>query len=133
MGRGSFARGVSRDALKAAGIEVKPGDFGSDLEAALANAVHLAGLPRPEREAEIVPGRKWRSDFFWPDARLIVECEGGTYSGGRHVRGKGFAEDAAKYNHLTLLGYRVIRVTGAHIASGEAVRWIEWGLEGHHV
>lgn len=106
-----------------------PDPDGTPLERALADAVHLAGLPRPEREVQLVPGRKFRSDFYWPAARLIVEVEGGTYSGGRHVRGAGFAEDAVKYNTLTLLGYRVIRVTEAHIKSGDALRWIEWGLE----
>lgn len=112
------------------GIEVKPGDYGSDLEGTLAQVVMLAGLPTPEREAQLVPGRAYRCDFVWRDARLIVECEGGTHSQGRHTRGKGFEEDCRKYAQLTLLGWRVIRVTGAHIKSGEALKWIEWGLEG---
>lgn len=125
-----FSDGISRDALKRAGVELQPGDLGSDLEGELANAVHQAQLPRPEREVRLVPGRKWACDFVWRDARLIVECEGGTFSGGRHTRGKGFEEDCRKYAQLTLMGYRVIRVTAAHIKSGEALRWIEWGLEG---
>lgn len=130
MARSSWASGVNPDALARAGIPTQPGDFGSDLEGAFSNAAHHAGLPTPEREVELVPGRKWRCDFVWRSARLIVECEGGTYSGGRHTRGKGFEDDCRKYAHLTLLGYRVLRITEAHIKSGEAVRWVEWGLEG---
>lgn len=125
-----FSAGVGRAALKRAGVDVHPGDLGSELEADYAQAIHLAGLPAPEREVKCAPGREWRSDFVWPDARLIVECEGGTYSGGRHTRGKGFEDDARKYNTLTLLGWRVLRVTGAHVTSGEAVAWTEQGLRG---
>lgn len=123
-------KGGVKAAMERAGIETQPGDFGSDLERALADAIHAAGLPRPERELMLVPGRKFQCDFVWRDARLIVEVEGGTMSGNsRHSKGEGFNSDCVKYNTLTLMGYRVIRVTGPHIASGDALRWIEWGLE----
>lgn len=122
-----FSDGINPARLRAAqGLE----PAGSDLERALDTAIHLAGLPRPERELKLIPGRKFQSDFVWQAARLIVEVEGGTYNGGRHTRGKGFESDAFKYNTLTLMGWKVIRVTAAHIKSGEALQWIEWGLEG---
>ena len=124
----SFVKGVSRQALERAGIEVKPGDLSSSLEQAFAQAIHFAGLPQPQREVRCVPGREWRSDFVWPEQRVIFEIEGGTYSGGRHTRGKGFEEDCRKYNALTLAGWRVFRVTGAHIESGEALKWVEEAL-----
>jgi len=66
-------------------------------------------------------GRAWRADFAWPEAKLIVECEGGIYSAGRHVRGKGYEADLDKYNHAALLGYRVLRFSRRQIESGEAV------------
>lgn len=124
----SFAKGISRQALERAGVDVQPGDLGSELEQAFAQALHLAGLPQPQREVRCVPGRDWRSDFVWPEQRVIFETEGGTFSGGRHTRGKGFEEDCRKYNSLTLLGWRVFRVTGAHIESGEALAWVEQAL-----
>lgn len=125
----SFRKGISRAALERGGVEVKPGDLGSDLEGELAQALHLARLPRPEREAQLVDGRKWACDFVYRAARLVVEVEGGTQSGkSRHSKGVGFDEDCRKYAELTLRGWRVIRVTGTHIRSGEAVAWIERAL-----
>ncbi|CAM3664554.1 hypothetical protein [Deinococcus frigens] len=127
----SFRKGISRKALERGGVDVRPGDLGSDLEGELVSAVHLAGLPAPEREVELVEGRKWRSDLVWRAARVIFEVEGGTQSGkSRHSRGKGFADDCRKYNELTIRGWKVLRVTGEHISSGEAVAWIERAL-GH--
>lgn len=123
--RRGFAAGVSKAALKKAGIA----DPGSPLEQAFAAALAAEPhIPAPERELCLVPGRRWRSDFVWREARLIVETEGGTWSGGRHTRGSGFEGDCRKYNALTLLGWRVIRITGAHVKSGEAVRWTEEAL-----
>ncbi|CAM3470503.1 DUF559 domain-containing protein [Deinococcus saxicola] len=124
----SFRRGISRAALERGGVEVKPGDLGSDLEGEFAQAIQHAKLPPPEREVQLVPGRNFASDFVWRAARVIFEVEGGTYSGGRHTRGKGFEQDAEKYNELTLLGWRVFRVTGKHISSGQAVAWAERAL-----
>lgn len=121
-----FSDGINPARLRAAqGLE----PAGSDLERALDTAIHLAGLPRPERELKLIPGRKFQSDFVWQAARLIVEVEGGTYNGGRHTRGKGFESDAFKYNELTCLGYKIIRVTGKHIKDGSALKWIERILE----
>ena len=55
---------------------------------------------------------------------LAVEVEGGSWSGGRHTSGAGFAADCEKYNEATLRGWRVLRVTGAHVKSGAAVEWL---------
>ena len=70
-------------------------------------------------------GRKWRFDFAWPALMLAVECEGGTFSGGRHTRGTGFEKDAEKYGEATARGWRVLRVTQRQITSGEALVLIE--------
>lgn len=68
-------------------------------------------LPEPVREYRFHPTRRWRFDFAWPDAKVAVECEGGIWSRGRHVRGRGFESDCEKYNAATLLGWRVFRCT----------------------
>lgn len=125
----SFARGISKAALEKAGVKVQAGDMGSDLEGEFADVLHKAGVLWPQREVQPVPDRRWACDFVWSAQRLIVEVEGGTFSGGRHVRGQGFADDCVKYNTLTLRGWRVLRITGAHIKSGEALAWVEWALE----
>ena len=55
--------------------------------------------------------RKWRFDFAHVASLVAVEIEGGTYTKGRHVRGKGFADDCEKYNAASLAGWRVFRLT----------------------
>lgn len=89
------------------------------------NACVAEGREHPTFSRE---GRRWRFDFAWPDRRLAVECEGGTHSGGRHVRGEGFAADAEKYNAAALQGWTVLRFTGAQVESGYAVETIERAL-----
>ncbi len=69
------------------------------------------GCPPPQEEFHFHPTRKWRFDFAWPTEGVAVECEGGTYSGGRHTRGTGFAKDCEKYNAATEMGWRVFRCT----------------------
>ena len=99
----------------------------SRLEATLALHMKAAGL-NPETEYRFHPPRRWRFDFAWPDQRLAVECEGGVYSGGRHVRGSGFEKDVEKYNQASLDGWRLLRFTGAMINGGEALQVIEAAL-----
>ena len=101
----------------------------SALEDRLVAQIHLMRLPAPQREVTLIPGRRFRVDLYWPEARLVVEVDGGTFAAGRHSRGMGQATDAEKRNLLTLLGYRVLTVTTPHVRSGEAVRWIEQALE----
>src|SRR5574338_1099967 len=59
--------------------------------------------------------RRWRSDFMvgpdfaWPvRGRYLIEIDGGAWTAGRHVRGKGFEGDLEKLNAAALLGYRVL-------------------------
>ena len=54
------------------------------LEELFALQVKLAGLPEPVREFMAIPGRRYRWDFAWPDQRVLVELNGGTYVSG-HV------------------------------------------------
>jgi very-short-patch-repair endonuclease len=104
----------------------------SKLEALLASHIHAAGLPAPEREARLVPNRRYRADFAWTGERgtggLVVEVQGSTFTGGRHTRGAGYESDCEKLALLTLLGYRVLWVTGRQVRSGQALRWITEAL-----
>lgn len=73
--------------------------------------LQLSDLPQPESEYSFHPERKWRFDFAYPDKRLAIEIEGGTWSHGRHSRPLGFSADCEKYNEATVLGWRVLRFT----------------------
>ena len=79
----------------------------------------------PKRQFRFCPERRWKIDFAWPDEKVALEVEGGTWSGGRHVRGKGFEADCEKYNELAVMGWQLVRVTGNMIRSGTALRYLE--------
>ena len=72
-----------------------------------------AGLGGYVLEHKFHPARRWRADLSYPEHKLIVEWEGAVWSGGRHVRPKGFLGDVEKYNAAVLLGWRVLRFTAA--------------------
>lgn len=75
----------------------------------------LHGLPEPIPEYRFHPLRKWRADYCWPLHMLLVEIDGGVWTGGRHTRGAGFIKDMEKLNAAALLGYRVLRYTPQQI------------------
>lgn len=99
----------------------------SDLEDTMLFHLRAAGLPEPIREFRFAKpiGRQWRFDFAFPEHKVALEIEGGTWSNGRHVRGAGYAEDIAKYNAAVLLGWRVLRATGAMVKDGTALQGVE--------
>lgn len=74
-------------------------------------------------------GRAWRADFGYIRQHILIEVEGGIYSGGRHVTGNGYNNDCIKYNWAALLGWCLIRVTAPMIRSGEALDFIEEALK----
>ena len=84
----------------------------SDLEAAFDThwKRHGNGV-MPVHEHRFHPTRRWRFDRAWLREQVAVELEGGVFSGGRHVRGKGFEADCAKYNAAVQNGWRVLRFT----------------------
>lgn len=99
---------------------------------ALARQCVLLGLPAPEREfggkAGPWPGRRFRADLAWPPARLLVEVDGGVWTGGRHSRGAGIRSDCVKISLAVANGWRVMRVIPDQIKSGEAAGWVERAL-----
>ena len=85
------------------------------------------GIPKPVREFVFSPARKWRSDFAWPDARLLVEVDGGTYGAGRasgHTSVSGMARDREKDAAAAILRYHVIRVDSKAVRSGQGAEWV---------
>lgn len=65
--------------------------------------------PGAVAEFRFHPTRKWSADFALPDHMLLIEIEGGVWTGGRHTSGAGFVGDMEKYNAATVLGYRILR------------------------
>jgi very-short-patch-repair endonuclease len=92
--------------------------------------IRAAGLPAPIREHRFAPPRRWRFDYAWPAHRLALEVEGGTWAGGRHVRGRGYEADCEKYSEAALRGWRVLRVTTNMLNDGRALAMLERALRG---
>lgn len=98
------------------------------------------GLPVPDQEYKFCETRNWKADWIF-GGDLIVEIEGnpfaggkcklcGLWKGGRHQIGKGYLEDMAKYNEMTILGFSLIRGTRADVESGAIFSVIKRALEG---
>lgn len=83
-----------------------------------------------EREFKFCESRKWKADFHILESKLLVEVEGGIWSGGRHTRGKGYIADMEKYNEVSKLGYTLLRFSTEQVVSGKAVREIEQLVKG---
>lgn len=78
-----------------------------------------------EQEYKFHPTRKWRVDFLITGTKILVEVEGGIWSGGRHTRGKGYLGDMEKYNEAAAMGYKVLRFSTEQVKSGLAIQQIE--------
>ena len=114
----------------------------SDLEAAFDFHLRVLApdLPKPEPEYYFAKPRKWRVDRAWPEYKVAVEIEGGTWgrkiichncksvvratkSGGigRELRqygghnAAGFKKDIEKYNRLTAEGWMLLRYSNEDI------------------
>ena len=112
-GRSSILRHLERSIL-------------SDLEDKLEFQLKSAKITGFTREYKFHSNRRWRFDFAWVDLNIGVDVEGGIWlprSG--HNTGVGISRDVEKGNALTLLGWKLIRVTGKMIKSGEALNIIE--------
>ena len=101
----------------------------SPLEDLFALQVKLEGLPEPVREFMAIPGRRYRWDFAWPDKRVLVEINGGTYAHMGHSTGSGIARDYEKANLAVLQGWRVLSFDGKAVKDGTAVEVIRKALD----
>ena len=91
------------------------------LEEMFALQCEQAGLPTPLREYAAVPGRRFRWDFAWTDARVLVEINGGTYAHMGHSTGSGIARDYEKSNLAMLAGWRTFVFDRRMVEAGTAL------------
>lgn len=100
----------------------------SEPEDLLAFQLKAVGIPF-EREVAFAKPRLWRADFvIGGSSLLLIEIDGGTWTGGRHVTGQGHAADAEKRNEAVILGYRPLTFTPDQVKSGVALQTIEKAL-----
>ena len=96
-------------------------------EAELNFQLRALGIPF-EREYRFNPNRRWRADFAIPAYKILIEVEGGTWSGGRHSQGAGFEKDCEKYAYAGLDGWLVLRGSTGQVKTGTLLQWIQWGI-----
>ena len=92
----------------------------SDLEASFDTYWRILGGPLLTPEHAFAPPRKWAFDRCHVDARIAIEIDGGTWSGGRHTRGAGYRDDCIKLNKAASLGWLVYRLTSDMLTDAPA-------------
>lgn len=102
----------------------------TDYKRILVQQCEIAGL-KLEPEFRFHPERKFRADWLVVGSKVLIEYEGGLYSGGKrgHNSIAGIQRDIEKSNLAQILGFVVIRVTPKHVVSGEAFAWITDALK----
>jgi len=81
--------------------------------------------PGVQTEVRFTMERRWRFDYAWPEHKIAFEVEGGAWTNGRHVRGKGYENDCVKYSTAAIKGWTVIRATTNMVSDGRAVELLE--------
>lgn len=81
-----------------------------------------------EREARLIPGRRFRWDFVIRWASLAIELQGGVWTQGRHTRGAGYTRDCEKQNLAVLAGWRPLAFTADQVKSGQAIDTVREAL-----
>ena len=73
------------------------------------------------REYMFHPVRKWRFDYAIPTLKIAIECDGGIYTRGRHVRPTGYLRDMEKFNAAAMDGWLVVKFTPQQLCGEEAI------------
>jgi hypothetical protein len=98
---------------------IKRPSTGNRYHAVVCALCRAHGWPEPLAEQRLIPGRRFSCDLVWPDARLVVEVQGGVWlRRGGHTGGKAQIDDMEKLNLVQLAGYRVLQVTPQQVTDG---------------
>jgi len=94
----------------------------SDLEDTFAFQLSTAGIPFEQQVKGLIPGRQFVMDFYFEDAHLIVEINGGTWMAkSGHNTARGIQRDYEKANAAQLLGYTYLQYTKRELDNLEAL------------
>lgn len=77
-----------------------------------------------EQEYRFHSERKWRFDFAFPEKKIAVELQGGTWSRGGHARGSGIEKDCEKFSHAAILGWSIILADTNQVKNGQGIDWL---------
>lgn len=82
-----------------------------------------------ERKFQPIHTKNWRFDFHIVKLRLLIEIEGGSWSGGRSRMLANKAWSVDRYGQTEELGYKIERFHPDQILSGYVINWIQGQLE----
>lgn len=68
-----------------------------------------------KRNKTFIPGRRFSGDFVFEDLKLVIEIDGGEYTGQGHVSGSGYTSDREKDALALLCGWLIVRVSGSQV------------------
>lgn len=75
--------------------------------------------------------RRFRADWRVVGTNLLIDYEGGIFARKTsHSSIGGIVRDIEKGNEAMLCGFSLLRITAKHVASGEALAWVERALRG---
>lgn len=81
------------------------------------------------REYRFHPVRKWRFDYAIPLLKIAIECDGGVFTRGRHVRPVGYLNDMEKFNASSELGWLVLKFTPQQLMKEETIATIRTTID----
>ncbi|MBC69736.1 MULTISPECIES: hypothetical protein [Acinetobacter] len=82
-----------------------------------------------ESKFQPIHTKHWRFDFHIVKLRLLIEIEGGPWSGGRCGLLSNKAWSLDRYDHVVDLGFKIERLHPDSILFGYAIDWIKGLLE----
>ncbi len=83
------------------------------------------GIAEPIYELQFCPERKFRFDLAWVPQKLYLECDGGLFVAGAHVRGASLLREHEKRNLATSLGWRGLWCTPSTICTQETANLVK--------
>lgn len=119
---------LSPRSKRAASLKLPKVRTESKLEAEFVLQLKAHGVTGWTREFRPIPTRRFRLDFAFEREKVGIECDGGTWSNGRHSRGKGYDTDCEKLALCQIAGWTILKITGTHLKDGTAITWTKQAL-----
>lgn len=77
------------------------------------------------KEYRFCPNRRFLADYYIPSLRLLIEQEGGIFTGQAHGSVTGIMRDIEKYNLATTMGYSILRFIPQDLVSMKTIEMIK--------
>ena len=105
--------------------------YGSTLEEYFAYLLTEAKIPF-EAQYKAIPPRRYSWDFLIPEAHLLIEIQGGTWTHSGHTTHDGLHRDYTKNNLAVMAGWPVMYFDAEMVHGGEALTTVTEYISHHH-